>query len=289
MQTKRIATNGVEISYLEAGDPSHPLALCLHGFPDHAPTFEPLLNDLAEAGFQAVAPWLRGYPPSGFPEDGDYRTTAVAQDALALADALAPSKDAVIIGHDWGAGAAYSATASRPERFSRLVTLAVPYGLGAGLLFNFAQMKRSWYIFFFQMPAIPEMAVRANDFAFIDNLWNNWSPGYTPQPEFMKRLKETLGAEGALEAALGYYRAIFRPGGLSNAPGRGTQTIAVPTLYLHGEDDGCVGAEMVHRESIEPNFSAGIEVDIIPGCGHFLHLEKPEVVNNKIIDFLTRR
>ena len=94
----------LDVAYLEDGPADGPLALCLHGFPDHAPTWEALLGDLAAAGFHAVAPWMRGYAPTAVPADGLYQTAALSLDALAVADALAPAdRTAVLVGHDWGA------------------------------------------------------------------------------------------------------------------------------------------------------------------------------------------
>lgn len=288
-----IKANGIDFSYLEAGPSDGPLALCLHGFPDHAPSFEALLEDLASKGFHAVAPWMRGYAPTAIPADGNYQTGALSLDALALADALAPGRDdAVIIGHDWGALCAYGAVAHRPERFAKLVALAVPHtaAVGVQLMMNARQIKRSWYMFFFQMP-MADIAVQANDFAFIDMLWSDWSPGYTPPEDHMRALKDTLGSPGSLAAALGYYRATFSgaPGDpeLAAVQGASMAPTPVPTLYMHGIDDGCMGAELVGIEALKPYFPAGLDVDMVEGAGHFLHLERPGHVNNRITAFLT--
>src|ERR1700716_987245 len=97
----RVQANGLEFAYLEAGQ--GPLALCLHGFPDSAWTWRHLLPALADGGFRAVAPWLRGYAPSEIPADGAYQTGALAADAIALHEALGGDEGAVIIGPDWGA------------------------------------------------------------------------------------------------------------------------------------------------------------------------------------------
>ena len=115
MEQGRITANGLQFSYLEAGPANGPLALCLHGFPDSAHTWRYLLPELGNAGFHAVAPFLRGYAPTEIPTDGRYQVGALARDANALHEALGGKDDAVIIGHDWGALTAYAAVAQPVE------------------------------------------------------------------------------------------------------------------------------------------------------------------------------
>src|SRR5215472_2691511 len=136
VRTRVVEANDLEFGILEAG--SGPLALCLHGFPDCAHTWRHLLPALAEAGFHAVAPFMRGYAPTAVPADGAYQVAALAADAAALHEALGGGADAVLIGHDWGAEAAYCAAACAPQRWRRLVTLAVPpAGLDAELFSDY--------------------------------------------------------------------------------------------------------------------------------------------------------
>ena len=105
-----VTANGLKLGVLTCGD-NGPLALCLHGFPDSAHTFRHLLPELADAGFRAVAPWLRGYDPSDIPSNGDFSINALAMDTNALHEALNGDRDAVLIGHDWGAMTSYVAGA----------------------------------------------------------------------------------------------------------------------------------------------------------------------------------
>jgi pimeloyl-ACP methyl ester carboxylesterase len=290
-EPRRVQANGIDIAYLEAGPLDGPLAVCLHGFPDHAPTWAGLMPVLADAGYHVVAPWLRGYAPTGLAPDGNYQLATVALDALALADELAGDRDAVLIGHDWGALAAYVAVGHRPERFSKLVAMAVMHqgALMAKFLSTPEQLKRSWYMFFFQTP-FAEMVVPADDFALIDMLWRDWSPGHRPDPSFMRALKETLGAPGSTEAAIAYYRSMLGsvPGdpALDAVQGAGMGPMAVPSLYLHGADDGCMGADLVDEQELQALFPAGLEVDVVPAAGHFLHLDQPEAVHTRIAGFL---
>jgi pimeloyl-ACP methyl ester carboxylesterase len=159
-----IRANGVHFAYLDAGQ--GPLVLCLHGFPDTAWSFVPLLERLAAAGYRTVAPFMRGYPPSGPAPDGDYRVITLGRDALALIEALGAHR-AVLVGHDWGAAATYIAAALAPERVDRMVTAAVPHLRRFLLWPNLRQLKRSRYMGFFQLRGIPERRIVADDFKWL--------------------------------------------------------------------------------------------------------------------------
>src|SRR3990172_6582564 len=165
-KTGSVQANGVRFATIEAGE--GPLVLCLHGFPDHARSFRHQLPALAGAGFRAVAPYMRGDAPRDVPPEGPYQAAVLAQDAVALIQAL-DYGSATVFGHDWGAVAAYGAAITAPDRVDRLVAAAVPPGPGIFQAFvaNPEQQRRSWYMFFFQMP-FAEDAVAYNDFAFLE-------------------------------------------------------------------------------------------------------------------------
>jgi pimeloyl-ACP methyl ester carboxylesterase len=283
----RISANGVDFAYLEAGPADGPLALCLHGFPDTAHTWRHLFGPLAGAGFHAVAPFMRGYAPTQVPPDGRYQTGALVADACALHEALGGDGEAVLIGHDWGAVAAYGAAAHQPERWRRVVTATVPPAgaLGAGFL-SFDQLRRSWYMFFFQSP-LADMAVAMNDLEYVARLWQDWSPGYD-YSEDMAHVRRSLGSAANLAAALGYYRSQF--GTVPPDPALAGEQAAAgaptpqPALYLHGDQDGCMGVDLA--KAAAEFMGPGSETVIVEGAGHFLHLEKPEEVGRRIAAFL---
>jgi pimeloyl-ACP methyl ester carboxylesterase len=219
-----------------------------------------------------------------------YQTGALAADANALHEVLGGSDDAVIIGHDWGAPSCYGAAASEPDRWKRVVGMAVPPGpaFGASFVSNLDQIKRSWYMFYFQHP-LADMVVPANDLAFIDMLWRDWSPHHDSTTD-AENCKACLRDPAHLSAALGYYRATIGGGPRTDkydliqaaAGGELTQ----PTLYLHGADDGCIGLDVAESSR---TMSPWLNVKIVEGAGHFLQLEKPAEVNKLVIDWVTAK
>lgn len=286
---KTISANGTSFAYIEQG--TGPLLLCLHGFPDHPYTFGRIMPALASAGFRVVAPFMKGYWPTVAPEGCSYQAAALGQDICALLDALAPDQSAYLFGHDWGAVAAYAAALQEPNRILRLVTASVPYSSHflSALVGRPDQIRRSFYMWFFQLP-VAEAAVAANDFEFIRSLWRDWSPGWSlPEADWFE-LRRTFAHSGVVGAALAYYRHMFNPA-LQRPELAGLQQqmfvtpISLPTLYLHGERDGCISADLV--EGMEALFPLGLRTLVMRDAGHFLHAEKPLEVAHEIINFLS--
>src|SRR4051794_39084349 len=285
----RINLDGIEFAYLACGDDG-PLAICLHGFPDSAWTWRHLLPELAGAGFRAVAPWLRGFAPTGLDPAGRYQNGASVADVVALHAALAGDASAVLVGHDWGARIATGAAVMAPDRFRAVVTSAVPpSGAVAQGFLTYAQLHRSWYMFFFQSP-LADLVVGMNDLEFIDRLWENWSPGYDASDD-LPHVKDALRDPAHLTAALGYYRATLNAAEhtvpeLQAEEDACSGTPVQPHLYLHGVDDGCMGIEVA--KLAEPLMQGGHQrIEFIEGAGHFLHLEQPKLHNDLVMEFLS--
>ena len=267
-----------------------PLVLCLHGFPDNAFTYRYLGPVLAEAGFRVVAPFMRGYAPTGRPKDERYQSVLLAQDAVALIPALGETT-AYVVGHDWGALATYGAAALAPERVRRIVTIAAahPGTLLGALATNYDMIKGGWHAYFFQMP-FAEQAVMANDYEFVEKWWRDASPEYDPR-EVLESVKETFRQPGVVTAAINYYRHTMNPANRDPALAAlqekvTTTSTPVPALALHGTKDRPGRLEAF--ASMDQFFAAGLEKVVLPGTGHFLHLERPAEVNAKIVEFLRK-
>ncbi|MFW6050105.1 MAG: alpha/beta fold hydrolase [Myxococcota bacterium] len=275
-----------DFTCLAAGDPEAPVVLCMHGFPDVPATFASLMGALAARGWRVVAPWMRGYAPSTL--EGPYHVDRIAEDVVELATALSSDRPVCAIGHDWGAVATYQAASWAPHRFARAVTLAVPHPMTflRNAIAHPSQLRRSWYMAYFQLPEKPEREIPKDDFAFIDRLWREWSPGWEPPAEHLREVKDCLAR--SMPAPIEYYRAMFRPVREAKRrmaeAGSKARRIRVETLHLHGAADGCISPEVARGQ--ERFFEGGLVSEVVPDAGHWLHLERPEQVNGRIVDWL---
>jgi pimeloyl-ACP methyl ester carboxylesterase/ketosteroid isomerase-like protein len=277
-----IEARGMSFAALAWGDPSAPLALMIHGYPDTAWTWRHLGPYLAERGWRAVAAFTRGYAPTELAADDSYLIADQAADIVALHKELGGDGRAVLIGHDWGAAALWEVTARAPSRFARYVAMAVPPPLAMVKPFaslrtvplGARQSRMSWYFLYNLLPGSERGLDRV-----IPKLWRDWSPGYDAADD-LAYVFESLRGRGRRRAALRYYRNNFE-GGLKATfrikPG-------APALYLHGEQDGCMDATLI--ELAPDAFAPGSRSDTLPGVGHFLQLEDPERVNCLISDWL---
>lgn len=259
-----------------------PLAILVHGFPDTPHTFRHLGPQLADSGYRVVAPWLPGYTCA---VKTPISTGTYAKYIHAVRDEFGGDQRSLLVGHDWGAMASYGAVAVAPNAFRRLITLAVPPTTVLSDVFIYRQIKRSFYIWFIQQPGIPELALLKD--GFWEGIWADWSPGYDASADIaMLRAHVTAETIGGVIAP---YRAQFNPDfadpdALDEAVAALTEP-PVPTLYLHGANDGALGVELLN--DVQPHLPvAGSDCQIIDGVGHFLHLEQPDVIWTKINEWL---
>jgi len=271
------------LTFGDITDETLPLAVLVHGFPDTPNTWRYLGPDLASRGYRVLAPWLPGYDaPVATPVSvGTY-----VRFVLDVRRRYNGDERAILVGHDWGAYAGYGVVATDPSAFRRFVALAVPPPamLSEGL-FGYAQLKRSFYIWFIQQVGLAEAALLAP--GFWEGLWKDWSPGHDPRDD-VADLRRYL-TEDNIATVICPYRASFNPAFADpDAEPEAAATLQsppVPTLYLHGADDGAIGAELLGDLS-EHLPTSGSAFEILDGVGHFLHLEHPDLVAARIGDWL---
>jgi pimeloyl-ACP methyl ester carboxylesterase len=266
-----VDANGLKFAYLEEG--TGPLVLMLHGFPDTAHTWDDLRSRIAAKGYRAVSPFTRGYHPTAIP-DRDAGQETLARDALALIDALGAS-DAVVIGHDFGAAAAYGAAALGPERVTKLFAVAIPHP---------ATLKPSprklWGVRHFAAYKLPGAAERfaRNDFAALPEICRRWSPTWQPDPSEFDPVRASFSNRASLNAAFGYYRK------LSPIPSASLKArITVPTVVFAGLDDPM--AEPADYRGAARMFTGDYIVEEVPG-GHFMHREHPDTFAERLLAHL---
>ncbi len=284
-----LENDGFMMSALALGE--GPAVLCLHGFPDHAHSYRHQLPLFAAAGYRAVAPMLRGYEgrSSHGRDVATYHPIHVAEDAVAWARMLGGGKSVHLIGHDWGAIAGFLACQLAPEHFRSYTAIAVPcsQAIEDGIREYPVQLVNSWYTLFFQLRGVADRLVRAGDFAFIEKLWRDWSPGWQWDPDDMALLKATFRQPGVLWSALAYYRAMLNP---FLAESRRMRKLAraphpVPTLTVTGALDGCMDTRLFDGQDASL-FARGLEIRRVEGAGHFVHQEKPGIVGPMLREFI---
>ncbi|MDT5171831.1 MAG: hypothetical protein QOD02_5196, partial [Mycobacterium sp.] len=265
---------------------------CLHGFPDTAYGWRNFAPRLAESGWRVVAPFMRGYAPSSIPSDGSYHVGALMDDALQARSAAGGTDRDVVIGHDWGAMTANGLAAIPDSPFAKAVIMSVPPPAAfrgrvpdAGRLLARIppQLLRSWYMAYFQLPWLPE---RSGAW-LLPRLWRRWSPGYNAK-EDLRHVDAAIGTPESWRAALGPYRATIRntrpPTQYRQLHRHWTSRPRLPSLYLHGRDDGCMTPAFTHwtRRALPD----GSDVAVVDQAGHFLQLDQPEKVANLVLGFI---
>ncbi len=266
-----VQANGLRFAYLEEG--SGPLVLLLHGFPDTAHTWDELRPRIAAKGYRAVSPFMRGYAPSGIP-DRDTDQETLARDALALIEALGAS-EAIVIGHDFGAAAAYGAAGLGPDRVKKLITIAIPHPAALK-----PSPKKLWgvrHFAIYKLPGAPKRFAH-NDFAALPAIYRRWSPTWNPQLTEFDAVRKSFSDPASLNAAFGYYRK------LSPVPSASLRArITVPAVVFAGLDDPV--AEPSDYRGAAGMFENEYIVEEVPG-GHFMHREHPDVFAERILTHL---
>ena len=278
IRTAFVKANGLtfEVDQCGSGDK---FALLLHGFPESKFSWRYQMPLLADLGYTVWAPNMRGYGKSSKPAAvGDYHIDHLVADAAALIDA-AKGKDTLLMAHDWGAVVAWNFAIRKVRPLERLVIMNVPHpACMVRELRTWAQRKKSWYIFFFQIPWLPERVLAARGAQAIARAFsdmaidkNRFPPAVTD--EYRRNALEP----GALKAMINYYRAGVRAGEKAMNPAPGT--VDTPTLMIWGEEDTALSkATTIGTDQ----YVKDLTLRYLPGVSHWVQQEAPETVNAMI-------
>jgi len=283
IRTEFVEANGLrfEVDKCGTGDK---LAICLHGFPEHSFSWRYQLPMLAEAGYEAWAPNLRGYAGSSRPDRvSDYDIDHLMEDVSALIDASG-HRSVVLIGHDWGAVIAWQFAIEKRRPLEKLIICNVPHPgpFKKSLRNGFAQIKKSWYVFFFQIPWLPEFLLGLNGAQAIGDMFRKSSVDQSMFPtEVTTVYQENASQPGALRAMINYYRALLRA--RKKLATRGLPTIEVPTLMIWGEEDVALSKDTTYGTE---EYVSDFRIRYLPGVSHWVQQEAPVQVNAMIRAFL---
>lgn len=274
-----VHANGIDLHYVTQGEGE--LLLMLHGFPEFWYSWRHQIPAFAR-NYKVVAPDLRGYNDSDKPKPTvSYRMNELVEDVRGMIQGLGYDK-CTLVGHDWGGAVAWCFAYAYPEMLDKLVVMNLPHPakFGEGLRTNPQQLLRSWYVFLFQLPFIPEWLLQWNDYGAIASAFQALAVDrstFTQQD--LEAYKNAAAKPGALTAMLNYYRNIFRNGFLEQKWGM----LKVPTLMIWGEEDTAFGKELT---SGTEKYVKDLQIRYIPNCSHWVQQEQPQRVNQYMREFL---
>jgi epoxide hydrolase 4 len=282
------ALPSLRMHYVEAGE--GPVVVLLHGFPENWWSWRYQLRALADAGFRVIAPDLRGYGDTD--KHGPYDLDTIVGDVCHLIESLGIEKRVKIVGHDWGGAVAWHLASRRSEFCEQLVVLNCPHPalmqralLGKKL--SFAQLKKSWYFFFFMLPVVPEWLLTKDDARQTGRVISSSSIHREHFNEAeLRPFLDAIQRPGAASAMVGWYREAVRDGFKNVLSPKPYQAITADTLLVWGMKDPALGFDELVPGTEE--FVPRLEIEQIPDCGHFVHAERPELVNPALVSFFRR-
>lgn len=280
MDYQYIETNGIRLHVLQDGPKDGPLVILLHGFPEFSYAWKQQIPFLMSAGYRVWVPDQRGYNLSDKPNGlAAYSLDELAADVVGLIDAAGQAR-VFLVGHDWGAAVAWWIAAKYPERLSKMVVMNVPHGaVMRKHLRGLAQLQKSWYIFFFQIPWLPEMLAQRNRWNLIVKLLKASSRRGTFTHDDLDKYREAWSQPKAFQAMLNWYRAFVQKPPKPPT----TSRISVPTLLIWGAKDTALGREMA-QPSID--LCDDGQLVFIEEASHWVQHEAAEQVNKLIENFL---
>ncbi len=274
----RIHTNGINLHYVTQGEGN--LILFLHGFPEFWYSWRHQIPELAK-DHKAVAIDLRGYNDSDKPATKDaYRMSEFVADVKGVIEGLGYER-CTLVGHDWGGAIAWNFAYAYPNMLDKLIILNLPHPakFSQGLTTP-QQLLKSWYIFLFQIPALPEFLIQLGDYKALETAFLGMAVNKNAFTQAdIEQYKNAIAKRGALTATINYYRDAFQSG----IVGRNWGVLNVPTLMIWGEKDTALGKELTYGTE---QYVRDFQIRYIPNCSHWVQQEQPELVNQYICEFI---
>ncbi|KAJ7527936.1 hypothetical protein O6H91_16G077200 [Diphasiastrum complanatum] len=266
----------IKIHFVECGEPTGELVLMLHGFPNFWYVWKNQFKFLSDLGYHVIAPDLRGFNASSKPRGiANYSRASMISDVVLLIDHFGRGKPALVVGHDWGGALAWALSEDMPTRLSKLVVVNSPHParLSNSLRSNYRQMLRSWYIFFFQLPFVPELWIKFNSYQVLRNICRN---GYRRSlcEEDIQRHLEAYSDPEAVHASLNLYRAGFS--NYWSSPYSGTK-ITIPVTVIWGEPDKFLLSELAEPPK---ELVSKASVLWVPEASHWPMWDMPDLFNS---------
>ncbi len=282
-----VEANGLSFHVASAGEGDR-LALCLHGFPELWYSWRHQIPLLTRLGYRVWAPDLRGYGETERPTDvAAYAIETLMEDVAGLIDASG-AESTLLVAHDWGAIIAWYFAMRRPRPLERLVIMNLPHPGAARPAFRtWEQLRRSWYVFFFQLPWLPEALMGAGDARAVGEMFrgSGLDPVHLPD-ELLRKYRESAARPGAIKAMLDYYRALIRGGGMRRQRALGIPVIETPTLMLWGEEDVALSKQTTYGTG---DYVRDLTLRYLPGVSHWVQQHAPETVNAMMEAWLSDR
>ncbi len=274
--------NGIRIHYVAEGD--GPLLLLLHGFPQFWWAWRKIIPQLSN-NFKVVVPDLRGYGGTDKPQNvSDYKLSTMADDVVGLIKHLGYSQ-AFIAGHDWGGAIGWELALTHPKIVEKLVTINAPHPakFAKAIRSNYKQMGRSWYMFFAQIPKLPEYLIGLRTDKFLKGIFRGQAVNKEVFPnDVLQRYTDEYNKPGVIPASMNYYRAAFRN---ANSPSS-KLPISVPTLIIWGEQDTALSKELTF--DMDKFFSAPFKIEYLPDSSHWVLDDKPDKVAELLNNFFSK-
>ncbi len=284
ISTEYVSANGLRFEVDMCGDKSSSkLAICLHGFPEHSVSWRNQLPMLAELGYKAWAPNMRGYGNSSTPPDKkDYAIENLLADVAGLIDAAA-CDETVLLAHDWGAIIAWYFAMREIRPLSKLVICNVPHPAAAAENAGWSQLKKSWYIFFFQIPGLPEWLISRSGSAVGQAIQDSSSRPEMYSNDVLALYSQNAVRPGGLKAMINYYRQLVFGGGARRQKDLGFPIIQTPTLMCWGEDDLAITKETTYGTN---KWVKNFTIRYLPRISHWVQQDAPVEVNAMIKAFI---